>query len=101
MQCSTNHSKFNISCYTFPSSVYACSVSPITSVKEPYSYKQASLDPNWLDAMSKELSALEANHTWSIVPLPSGKKVVGCKWVYRVKYLQDGSIDKYKTRLVA
>lgn len=79
MSCSASHSKFNMSQYIPPSSVYACYVSPITSVQEPYSYKQASLDDNWIDAMTKELSALEANHTWEIVPLPPGKKIVGCK----------------------
>lgn len=48
-----------------------------------------------------ELAALEANSTWEIVHLPSNKKPVGCKWLYKIKDLQDGQIDRFKARLVA
>ena len=51
--------------------------------------------------MSAELEALKANNYWSILSLPVGKHVVGCKWVYRVKYNTDGSIERYKVHLVA
>ena len=51
--------------------------------------------------MDKEIEALEVTNTWSLVPLPLGKSPIGCKWVYRVKYLLDGSIERYKARLVA
>jgi len=48
-----------------------------------------------------ELQALPANNTWSLVQLPSGKPVVGCRWIYKVKYKADGTLERYKARLVA
>jgi len=40
--------------------------------------------------MPHEIAALEDNHTWEFTPLPQGKKALGCKWVYRIKYKADG-----------
>lgn len=51
--------------------------------------------------MCDEMVALEENDTWDLVPLPRGKNVVGCRWVYAVKTNLDGSISRYKVRLVA
>ena len=51
--------------------------------------------------MDKEIQALEQTHTWVLTPLPPGKRPIGCKWVYRVKLNPDGTIERYKTRLVA
>ena len=51
--------------------------------------------------MSKELNALEVNHTWVLTSLPPGKHPIGCKWVYKLKFKSDGSIERYKARLVA
>ncbi|CAM8954009.1 unnamed protein product [Rhodiola kirilowii] len=51
--------------------------------------------------MHKEISALELNKTWTVTDLPPGKTIVDCKWIYKVKYHADGSIERYKARLVA
>jgi len=51
--------------------------------------------------MADELATLSTNNTWTLVPLPSGKKSVGCRWVYKVKHKLDDTIDCYKERLVA
>lgn len=51
--------------------------------------------------MAQELKALEDDGTWELALPPKGKKIVGCKWVYKVKYKASGEIEKYKARLVA
>ena len=51
--------------------------------------------------MKAELHALEENGTWSLTTLPHGKRAVGCKWVYKLKFQVDGSLEQHKARLAA
>lgn len=51
--------------------------------------------------MQTELEALQHNGTWSLVPLPPSKTAIGCKWIYKVKFLSNGTVERYKARLVA
>lgn len=51
--------------------------------------------------MKAHLDALEANKTWGMVPYQKHKKPIASKWVYRIKYKSDGTVDKLKARLVA
>ncbi|XP_016173481.1 uncharacterized protein LOC107615982 [Arachis ipaensis] len=51
--------------------------------------------------MDAEYSALMQNHTWKLVPLPEGREAIESRWVFRAKYNADGSLQKYKARLVA
>ncbi|KAL5855349.1 hypothetical protein ACOSQ4_005151 [Xanthoceras sorbifolium] len=50
--------------------------------------------------MNEELDALQKNYTWDMVDLPPGRSVVGCRWVYKIKTKADGSVERYKARLV-
>ncbi|KAL2241072.1 UNVERIFIED_CONTAM: Retrovirus-related Pol polyprotein from transposon RE2 [Sesamum indicum] len=51
--------------------------------------------------MKQELQTLERNQTWEVVPLPTGKSPIGCKWVYKTKLREDGSVERHKARFVA
>jgi len=87
--------------YSGLSSPYRSFVSNISRLVEPATYEQARHDPQWVAAMTAEITALEENHTWSTVPLPPGQQPIGCKWVFKIKYKADDSIERYKARLVA
>ncbi|WVZ93136.1 hypothetical protein U9M48_039142 [Paspalum notatum var. saurae] len=63
--------------------------------------KEAVGIPAWEHAMSEELAALQHTSTWEVVPLPPHAVPITCKWVYKVKTKADGSIERYKARLVA
>jgi len=51
--------------------------------------------------MDEKLSVLYKIDTWDLVPLPPSKIVVSCHWVYKIKTNSDGSIERYKVRLIA
>jgi transposase InsO family protein len=71
---------------------------------EPLTYNQAVKGPDaikWNEAMIEEHNAHLANGTWTIVKLPDGKLVILSKWVYRIKHNADGSIERFKARIVA
>lgn len=76
----------------------------LTDGGEPSCYKEAMLEKDksqWELAMKSELSRIERNATWELVPLPKDKKVLPCKWVYKLKYTSSDAMPKYKARLVA
>ena len=80
---------------------YCFATSLITDIDEPSSVKEAMSDPDWMQAMRSEMSSLHDNQTWELVPRPSGKNVVKSKWLFKIKRNADGSISRYKARLVA
>ncbi|XP_074373494.1 uncharacterized protein LOC141713822 [Apium graveolens] len=67
---------------------------------EPESYSEAIKYPERKQTIEAEFSALEANKTWTHVKLPPSKKPTSCKWVFKVKKNSDGTIERYKARLV-
>lgn len=68
---------------------------------EPKSVKSALAHPKWHMAMQQEYDALIKTNTWTLTALPPGRDAIGCKWVYRIKRHVDGTIEKYKARLIA
>nr|GEV05685.1 ribonuclease H-like domain-containing protein [Tanacetum cinerariifolium] len=67
----------------------------------PKSYRDAFNDLNWKNAMCDEYNVLIKNKTWTLVPRPSNTNIVRCMWLFRHKYLADGSLSHYKARLMA
>ena len=70
---------------------------------EPSTYEEArncKHKDKWMEAIKDELDSLEKNGTWEMCKLPEGKKPIESMWIFKVKYLSDGTIDRYKARLV-
>lgn len=70
------------------------------AVLEPASYTEAGKSDNWLAAMKEEIRMIEKNKTCELVDRPLNKHVIGVKWIFRTKLNPDGSVNKYKARLV-
>ena len=72
--------------------------------KEPQTVREALNHPeqeHWKAAMQKEMDSIYSNDVWDLVELPENRKTVGNKWVFKTKTKADGSIERYKARLVA
>ena len=70
---------------------------------ESSSYFEAISSPNvllWKEAIKNEFYSILKNQTWELIGLPLREKPIGCKWIFKRKYLPDVSIEKYKARLV-
>ena len=63
---------------------------------EPPTYKIAAQHPQWCFAIDDEFIALQRQGTWILVPPSPSQNLVGCKWVYKLKYNSDGFISRYK-----
>ena len=68
---------------------------------EPTTYKQVDQNKHWCTTMDAEFEALQRQNTWVLVPPPSNRFPIGCKWIYRIKRNSDGTVARYKARLVA
>ena len=67
---------------------------------EPWDWNEARVKKVWREACEDEITYIKKNKTWTLVELPAGCKAIGLKWVFKIKRNADGSISKYKARLV-
>nr|GEY61898.1 putative reverse transcriptase, RNA-dependent DNA polymerase [Tanacetum cinerariifolium] len=70
----------------------------LCSEEIPSSFEQALKSEKWKKAMDDEMKALKKNKTWDQCALPQGKKPVGCRWIFTVKYKPDETVERYKAR---
>jgi hypothetical protein len=68
--------------------------------KEPTYFEESIQMKEWEDAMIEEYQSIIKNDVWEIVPRPKSKDVVSSKWLFKIKHVVDGSIEKYKERFV-
>jgi hypothetical protein len=68
--------------------------------EEPTCFEEA-IQKEWADAMTEEYQSIIKNDVWEIVSRPKSKDVVSSKWLFKIKHVVDGSIEKYKARFVA
>ncbi|XP_019104308.1 uncharacterized mitochondrial protein AtMg00820-like [Beta vulgaris subsp. vulgaris] len=73
----------------------------VEDVKKSNRYVEATRSRDWRKATEEEIQALHQNETWELVPKPREVQPISCKWVDKVKTRPDGTIGRYKARLVA
>jgi hypothetical protein len=78
---------------------YMALMSSIIDV-EPSSFEEVIDQQVWQDAMVEEYTSIMKNDVWDIVSRPEGKSVVSSRWLYKIKHVADGSIEKFKVRFV-
>lgn len=79
-----------------------CEVLLLALNDEPVSIQEALKDKRWKAACVDEIDSIDKNETWILIEKPHGVKLIGLKWVFKIKRNADGSINKYyKSRLVA
>ncbi|XP_028075721.1 uncharacterized protein LOC114277963 [Camellia sinensis] len=97
--CTQHHISHFVS-YTNLSSSYKAFLSKVYFVSLPSNFQDAISTLEWKHAMMEEMRALAKNGTWELAELPKDKRPIRYKWVYTVKHKVDGSIERYKARLV-
>ena len=61
---------------------------------EPRNVKDALENESWIEAMNEEIEKIEKNKTWTLLPRPKDKNVIGTKWVFRNKLNEDGKVSR-------
>ena len=57
-------------------------------------------DDDWCKAMEEEIEQIKKNKTWTLVPRPANKNVIGTKWVFKNKLDENSKVTRNKERLV-
>lgn len=81
-------------------SKYVALMSELIKV-EPSNFQEASKNQLWKDAMVEEYSSIMKNSVWEVVPQLEDKSVVELRWLYKIKHVVDGSVEKFKAHFVA
>ena len=80
--------------YTRMSPEYNRVIQTLMTISVPKNVQEAISSNEWKKATDEEMEALEKNGTWEMGPLPVGKKLVGSRWVFTIKYHSDGSVAR-------
>ena len=72
----------------------------LTASSDPILFQDAVKEEKWCTAINAELEASKQNHTWEITSLSPSRNVISCIWLYKTKFNLDGTVNKYKARLV-
>lgn len=70
----------------------------MAGAEEPASFAEAEQEACWRKAMLEELLSIEENCTWTLTELPSGRRAIGLKWVFKVKKDEKGAVVRHKAR---
>ena len=76
---------------------YSCYLSQV----EPTKVGEALKYESWVKAMHDELLQFQRNDVWTLVPRPKGEHIIGTKWIFRSKTIEEGNVIHNKTHLVA
>ena len=75
------------------SAKYHAFTTNLDRIQIPKNIQEALEILEWKEAVMEEIRALEKNGTWEVMNLPRGKKPMGCKWVFTMKYKADGTVE--------
>nr|CAN82240.1 hypothetical protein VITISV_044199 [Vitis vinifera] len=95
----TDHPIGNYVTYEGLSPSYRAFATFLDDTQVPNTIQETFKISEWKKAVQDEIDALEKNETWTITDLPVGKRPVGCKWIFTIKYKADGSVERFKARL--
>ena len=88
----------------FDEEVYAAADNLTADINEPVSIQEAWTEEHsvdWKRATNSEYESLMNNQTWELVSPPENKNILGSGWVFKVKHAADGTVERFKARLVA